>query len=333
MGRRSDWRETEDLMSMLTIAVAMAAVLLAIPAAAQPTFTRPVPPPPDAVAGRRVFMEPMEAGMQVDQLQPAIAGDLLFVEPLQSTEPTTGAPYSAEVVTESTQSLADGNRIVRRSTVQVARDSRGRERREHQAMMVGSMVAQRAVALVTITDPSGGTAVTIDHERQVATRMRMRRWGAPPMVTAMGGPAGGGVAVAPAAGAVAVVGGGAMSWTMTASDDVGVAVAGVPAPIGGEPQTVTLDPQTIEGVRVEGTRTTATIPAGAIGNELPIEIVNERWYSPELKIVVLSRRSDPRLGETVVRLTNLTRAEPAADLFEIPAGYRVEEPKAPPLPR
>jgi hypothetical protein len=269
--------------------------------------------------------------VQVDQLRPAVAGELLFVEPLESTEPTTGAPYSAEIVAESTQSLADGNRIVRRSSVQVARDGRGRERREHQAMMVGPMVAQRAVALVTITDPSAGTAVTIDHTRQVATRMRMRRWASPPTVTAMRGPASGSVAFTPAAGAA--VGGGTMSWTMTASNDVGFTVAGAAAMAGGEPQTVTLDPQTIEGVPVEGTRTTVTIPAGAIGNELPIEIVNERWYSPELKTVVLSRRSDPRLGETVVRLTNLTRAEPAADLFEIPAGYRVEEPKAPPLPR
>ena len=96
---------------------------------------------------------------------------------------------------------------------------------------------------------------------------------------------------------------------------------------------MTLEPQTIEGVRVEGTRTTTTIPAGAIGNDLPIEIVNERWFSPELRTVVLSRRSDPRFGETVFRLTNLTRTEPASELFEIPAGYRVEEPKAPPLPR
>jgi hypothetical protein len=319
-------------MTMHTIAVAVATLMLATPVAAQPTFTLPVPPPPDAVAGRRVFMEPMEAGVQVDQFRPAIAGDLLFVEPLQSTEPTTGAPYSAEVVTESTQSLADGNRIVRRSSVQVARDGRGRERREHQAMMVGPMVAQRTVALVTITDPAAGTAVTIDHTRQVATRMRMRRWASPPTVTAMRGPASGGVAFGPTAGAVAAIGAGTMSWTMSTSDDAGFAAAGAPPMAASEPQTIRLDPQTIEGVQVEGTRTTAIIPAGAIGNELPIEIVSERWFSPELKAVVLSRRSDPRLGETVVRLTNLTRAEPAADLFEIPAGYRIEEPKAPPLP-
>ncbi len=126
---------------------------------------------------------------------------------------------------------------------------------------------------------------------------------------------------------------GAMSWTMTAGDEVGLAMPAAAATPGSDPQTVKLEPQTIEGVRVEGTRTTTTIAAGAIGNDLPIEIVNERWFSPELRTVVLSRRSDPRFGETVFRLTNVSRTEPASEPFEIPAGYRVEEPKAPPLPR
>ena len=116
----------------------------------------------------------------MDVLQPAAAGELLFVEPLESAASVADAPYTAEAITESTQALADGNRISRRSSVQVARDGRGRERREHQAMVVGPMVARRSLALVTITDPATGVAVTIDHERQLATRMRMRRWAGAP---------------------------------------------------------------------------------------------------------------------------------------------------------
>ncbi len=265
--------------------------------------------------------------MTFEAAQPGVAADLLFVEPLGSAVPVTGAPYSAEAVTETTQTLSDGNRITRRSSVQVARDGRGRERREHQAMMVGPMVAQRSVALVTISDPVAGTAVTIDHQRQVATRMRMRRWtaGEPPSGRTT-------MAFPPVRGAVAAVGGPTMHWTAAAGPDVVMATAAGVEPAG-EQATVSLDPQTIEGVRAEGTRTTITIPAGAIGNELPIEIVSERWYSPELKTVVLSRRHDPRVGETVFRLSNVVRSEPAADLFEIPEGYRIDEPKLPPLPR
>jgi hypothetical protein len=86
-----------------------------------------------------------------------------------------------------------------------------------------------------------------------------------------------------------------------------------------------LGKQTIEGVEAEGTRTTVTIPAGEIGNERPIEIVSERWYSPELQLVVMTRHSDPRFGETTYKLTNINRAEPAKSLFEVPSDYTVKE--------
>ena len=69
-----------------------------------------------------------------------------------------------------------------------------------------------------------------------------------------------------------------------------------------------LGTRTIEGVAAEGTRTTMTIPAGQIGNEQPIVIVSERWYSPELQALVMSRQSDPRYGETTYRLTGIVRA-------------------------
>jgi hypothetical protein len=97
-----------------------------------------------------------------------------------------------------------------------------------------------------------------------------------------------------------------------------------------------LGKQTIEGVEAEGTRTTVTIPAGEIGNERAIEIVSERWYSPELQLVVMTRHSDPRFGETTYKLTNINRAEPAKSLFEVPSDYTIKEgggigPKVAPL--
>ena len=81
-----------------------------------------------------------------------------------------------------------------------------------------------------------------------------------------------------------------------------------------------LGQQTIEGVTATGTRTTTVIPAGAIGNEQPIRIVSEEWTSPELQVLVLTKHSDPRTGETSYRLTGVTRTEPAKSLFEVPAG-------------
>jgi hypothetical protein len=89
----------------------------------------------------------------------------------------------------------------------------------------------------------------------------------------------------------------------------------------------------IEGVMAQGTRSTITIPVGAEGNDQPMEIVSERWYSPELQTVVLSTHSDPRQGENVYRLTNLKRAEPDANLFRIPADYQIREEKPPKPPQ
>ena len=86
-----------------------------------------------------------------------------------------------------------------------------------------------------------------------------------------------------------------------------------------------LGKQTLEGVEAEGTRSTLTIPAGQIGNDRPLEIVSERWYSPALQVVLLSKHSDPRMGEHVYRLTNIQRSEPAHSLFEVPPDYTVKE--------
>ena len=88
-----------------------------------------------------------------------------------------------------------------------------------------------------------------------------------------------------------------------------------------------LGTQMVEGVQATGTRTVMTIAAGEIGNERPIEVVSERWFSPELQVVVMTKNSDPRVGETIYRLTNISRAEPPHSLFEVPADYTVDEPK------
>jgi len=79
----------------------------------------------------------------------------------------------------------------------------------------------------------------------------------------------------------------------------------------------------IEGVQAQGTRTTTTIPAGDIGNERPINIVDERWYSPDLQMTVMTKHSDPRSGETNFQLKNINRSNPPPTLFEVPSDYTV----------
>src|SRR4030095_4111325 len=70
-----------------------------------------------------------------------------------------------------------------------------------------------------------------------------------------------------------------------------------------EAKKVALGKQVIEGIETDGLSVTITIPAGEIGNKLPIEVTTETWYSPELQMVVLSKHHDPRSGDTHYHLT------------------------------
>jgi hypothetical protein len=87
--------------------------------------------------------------------------------------------------------------------------------------------------------------------------------------------------------------------------------------------------QLINGVQAEGHRTIETIPAEAEGNDRPITVVSETWFSPELKLTVLNKRSDPRSGDTIVQMLNLSRAEPDPSLFTVPADYSMVDESGP----
>jgi hypothetical protein len=88
-----------------------------------------------------------------------------------------------------------------------------------------------------------------------------------------------------------------------------------------------LGKQMVEGVNADGMREVITIPAGSIGNDRPISITNESWYSEELQMMISSKRSDPRTGDETFRMTNISRSEPGAYLFQAPTGYQISEPK------
>ena len=98
-----------------------------------------------------------------------------------------------------------------------------------------------------------------------------------------------------------------------------------PGYAGGPVNKEDLGQQVIEGVLATGTRMTTTIPAGSIGNEQPILVVSEQWFSPDLKVLVMTKHSDPRSGENTYRLTNITQTEPARSLFEVPADYTLKD--------
>lgn len=222
-----------------------------------------------------------------------------------------GAPYSAQAVTQHVQFLADGNRITHTTTNNVARDSKGRVYREESLPGLDSNSEPPHLAL--IEDPVAGQHITLNSNSKTASRTSM---------------------------------------SQTKKADEAAARAGVPPPGQGftlmldtagpdhPPQTLSnmkikaddekaattdLGKQTIEGVVAQGTKITRTIPAGDMGNDLPIVITTETWYSPDLKVLVMSKSTDPRMGETTYKLTNLSRSEPDPALFQIPSDYTVKD--------
>ncbi len=225
------------------------------------------------------------------------------------------APYTAEAVTEVTQLLADGNRIEQRTSATIARDSRGRTRREQEGIALGTFVAKNPQPIVTITDPETGVHITLNYEAKVAFRSK-------PLIVRRGEEK---PALPPPPEAGAIMTAPALEMAFEPADVItsGTVIALPIDPPAAEREA--LESKIIDGIKVEGVRRTVTIAAGAIGNVQPLELVIERWFSPELQVVVMTRRYDPRFGETIYRLTNIQREEPAADLFRIPSDFRIED--------
>jgi hypothetical protein len=305
---------------------------------AQPPPRAPAPPPSDSL-----FYVTTAAPLRLD---------VLGAEGVVPGGVVKDKPYTADSITESTQILADGNRITRQNRARVYRDSQGRTRREQTMGSLGFFQAPSdPITTITIHDPVASTTYFLDPAAHTARKLQ-------PFRLQLNGGAGGGAggstatferAVPPpgdeptvagaAAGAVplpfppppaalepGVPAGGVVEIKGAARGAVafgpGTAVAQAFGP--SESTTEDLGEQVLEGVLAHGTRETSTIPAGALGNERAIVITSERWYSADIDAVVSSKTFDPRFGETKYELVNVVRAEPATDLFTIPSDYELQ---------
>jgi hypothetical protein len=225
--------------------------------------------------------------------------------------PVQGAPYSATISNESVQTLTDGTRIVQTITGNIARDSQGRTRQDAPLPSIGNLSAADAPHLVFVQDPVAQAAYTLNLTDKTVQKMPL-----PPMNTGGPGPGAPGKmlmmsGVGTSAGAPPLqLPDFVMQKTLIVGDQ-------------GKANTEDLGSQTMEGVQVAGVRTTRTIPQGEIGNDRPITIVTEVWTSPDLKTIVYSKRSDPRLGEQTFQLKNVVRNEPDASLFAVPPDFKI----------
>ncbi len=235
--------------------------------------------------------------------------------PLEKT--VKNLPYSAELVIESNQTLADGNHISQKTTGRVFRDREGRVRREEDR-------ADGSVG-ISIVDPVSGFSYSLDSASRIAWKtptaateeiikkaeairkqegLRERSGGRDPSTEEI------------------VVKKKREAERAAAAVAAGRVETGVNVE---EHEQGPLEHKTMEGIPVVGRRSTTTIKAGAIGNDLPIKITSEEWTSTDLSILVMTRRNDPRSGESSYRLLNIVRAEPDSSLFQVPADYTVRE--------
>lgn len=257
----------------------VAALALAMAAGAHAQFPPPRPGPDRPVPGKFGAQSLLPRG-------PGMGGVFSFVEPVSGvdTHVVKDAPFSAKIVRQTVQRLADGNVIDHKSVGTIARDDQGRTRREITLDNIGPWAAVgKPPVLVFINDPVAGKMYTLEENRKIAYeispaprlgrlrghRLRSRRW----------------------------------------------------KEFRGEIRTESLGRKTMDGLLVEGTRTVRTVPAGQIGNEKPIVITVERWYSPTLKTTILQKRTDPRFGTSTFRLTHIRLSEPPASLFTVPPDF------------
>jgi hypothetical protein len=242
------------------------------------------------------------------------------------------SPFSADEVNDSVQTLADGNRIVHNSTGKMYRNSEGRIRRESHGGAGWAFGTGYAMApSVSIVDPVARQKYELDNVLKTARVYELN--------SGQGVTIAGAAPVADKKAAEELIAKlkaegklvpSAKLATMTAPTALGP-INGVVAYSTGwaeaakskyETKTDDLGTRDFDGVSAEGTRRTTIIPAAAIGNERPIEIVYERWYSKDLGVTVYSKTTDPRSGEQTYKLTNIVRAEPDPSLFSVPTEYK-----------
>ena len=218
--------------------------------------------------------------------------ELMGFEGMHGGKVIKGAPFSATGTSERLQTLQDGTVIRHTSEVTMYRDSQGRSRHEVTFSGLGGLASsENPRKMVAIADAVNGEHYMLDAENKVAHK----------------GPAR------------------AKDPERAARFEQKIQERIQREEAAGTRKTESLGTQMINGVNAEGTRITRTIPAGRIGNDKPMQIVSERWFSPELQIVVKSTRSDPQFGTTTYTVTNLQKSEPSAALFSVPADYTVTQ--------
>jgi hypothetical protein len=236
------------------------------------------------------------------------------------TPAVKGAPFCATITTEHTQSFADGNRIHTSDNSTTCRDSEGRTHREAGLNLLGAGPHASAPRLITIVDSVAGVRYMLDPDNKIAHKMALPVPGA----------ASEGSTGLPEKGKRVMI-----NQNAGSSEPHGLSTNVFfhkfeSGPSESAPTTQNLGDQTINGIHATGTRLTTTIPSGQMGNDKPISVTSEQWYSSDLKATVMTKHSDPWAGELKTEFISVNTSEPDPSLFTVPSDYKIVDDKAGP---
>ena len=210
--------------------------------------------------------------------------------------PVLGAPFSADATITLT-SMLDGTPRQQSARARYYRDSAGRVRVEQIVRGEGELnpIAERTT-FITIDATPGSVVFTLDPRRRIVRPESRGILGQ-------------------------MFNGGSSFAIPVGTSQFRFRVYTAPR----SNQTVEpLGSRRIEGIETTGRRAVTPIPVGRVGNNRPLEIVDERWVSSELMVVIHARTSDPVTGIFEYRLTNISRSEPGSDLFAVPPDYTLD---------
>jgi hypothetical protein len=222
-------------------------------------------------------------------------------------EVVKGAPFTAQRTEESTQTLGDGTHINRKSSISYARDTAGRVRREDDEW-------------ITIYDPVANVSYRLNKKNHTGSKVELLRGESKFTLDKIDQERADELKVQSEK-ALAEDKARQGNSVMITNDGPGGRVYWF-RKVGTEES---LGSQVVNGVMADGMRTSYTIPAGDFGNDRPITTVTESWYSPELRLTVMYKRTDPREGDVTTQYTGIKRSEPDPSLFQMPAGYTLNQ--------
>ncbi|HZQ17626.1 MAG TPA: hypothetical protein VFA90_02810 [Terriglobales bacterium] len=196
--------------------------------------------------------------------------------------PIPNSPFSGVVNIERTMVRNDGSVIQVKSIQNVARDSLGRVHNEMRTFVPILSSETPQLLRIHLYDPHTRISTNIDVPKRTFWTTTLNH---PP-------------ATEPPSIRFAAPDGNAPANDFTQQEDLGI--------------------RDFEGVAAHGMRQTQIV---AVSGGKEVQLVDEYWYSQDLRVNLMVKHVDPRKGTITMTVTQISRTEPDPTAFDVPEGY------------